>query len=58
VYCVCCLQTFHYIEVYNQILEYELPALAAHFQEIGIDAQMYAVDWYAALAIHHSMLVN
>ncbi|KAI9996365.1 hypothetical protein PInf_013791 [Phytophthora infestans] len=37
-------RTFHYIDVYNQILEYELPALAAHFHEIGIDAQMYAVD--------------
>ncbi|KAG6606445.1 TBC1 domain family member 14 [Phytophthora cinnamomi] len=42
-------RTFHYIEVYNQILEYELPALAAHFQEIGIDAQMYAVDWALTL---------
>ncbi|RLN48357.1 hypothetical protein BBJ29_001266 [Phytophthora kernoviae] len=38
-------RTFHYIEVYNQILEHELPALATHFQEQGIDAQMYAVDW-------------
>ncbi|KAL4140160.1 hypothetical protein PRNP1_015231 [Phytophthora ramorum] len=42
-------RTFHYIEVYNQILEYELPALAAHFQELGIDAQMYAVDWALTL---------
>ncbi|KAE9046041.1 hypothetical protein PR001_g4716 [Phytophthora rubi] len=42
-------RTFHYIDVYNQILEYELPALAAHFQEIGIDAQMYAVDWALTL---------
>ncbi|KAG6976445.1 hypothetical protein JG688_00001373 [Phytophthora aleatoria] len=42
-------RTFHYIDVYNQILEYELPALAAHFHEIGIDAQMYAVDWALTL---------
>ncbi|KAL3657291.1 hypothetical protein V7S43_017800 [Phytophthora oleae] len=42
-------RTFHYIEVYNQILEYELPAVSAHFQEIGIDAQMYAVDWALTL---------
>ncbi|RLN77721.1 hypothetical protein BBJ28_00016943 [Nothophytophthora sp. Chile5] len=42
-------RTFHYIAVYNQILEYELPVLSAHFQEVGIDAQMYAVDWYVCL---------
>uniref|UniRef100_A0AAV1VBM9 Uncharacterized protein n=1 Tax=Peronospora matthiolae TaxID=2874970 RepID=A0AAV1VBM9_9STRA len=42
-------RTFHYIDVYNQILQYELPALAAHFQETGIDAQMYAVDWALTL---------
>ncbi|CAH0520136.1 unnamed protein product [Peronospora belbahrii] len=42
-------RTFHYIDVYNQILEYELPSLATHFQETGIDAQMYAVDWALTL---------
>ncbi|CAH0486540.1 unnamed protein product [Peronospora farinosa] len=42
-------RTFHYINIYNQIFEYELPALAAYFQEIGIDAQMYAVDWALTL---------
>ncbi|KAG7398273.1 hypothetical protein PHYBOEH_011357 [Phytophthora boehmeriae] len=42
-------RTFHYIEVYNRILEHELPVLAAHFQEQGIDAQMYAVDWALTL---------
>ncbi|ETL82221.1 hypothetical protein L917_17590 [Phytophthora nicotianae] len=42
-------RTFHYIDVYNQIFEYELPALSAHFHEIGIDAQMYAVDWALTL---------
>lgn len=40
-----CSQTFHYLDVYNQILEYELPRLHAHLQESGIEAQMYAVDW-------------
>lgn len=39
-------QTFHYLGVYNQIVEYELPRLHAHFQDTGIEAQMYAVDWY------------
>ncbi|KAL7682552.1 putative Rab-GTPase-TBC domain, pleckstrin domain, PH-like domain superfamily [Plasmopara halstedii] len=42
-------RTFHYIDVYNKIFEYELPVLAAHFEEIGIDAQMYAVDWALTL---------
>ncbi|CAI5716550.1 unnamed protein product [Hyaloperonospora brassicae] len=42
-------RTFHYIDVYNQILQHELPDLAAHFQETGIDAQMYAVDWALTL---------
>ncbi|KAG7386293.1 hypothetical protein PHYPSEUDO_000421 [Phytophthora pseudosyringae] len=42
-------RTFHYIDVYNEIFEYELPALSAHFHEIGIDAQMYAVDWALTL---------
>lgn len=40
------IQTFHYLGVYNQIIEYELPRLHAHFQHMGIEAQMYAVDWY------------
>ncbi|KAI9906980.1 hypothetical protein PsorP6_004698 [Peronosclerospora sorghi] len=51
------LKTFHYIEVYNQILEYELPALAAHFQQTGIDAQMYAVDWFHRYRAHGDMML-
>ncbi|TDH65514.1 hypothetical protein CCR75_007627 [Bremia lactucae] len=42
-------RTFHYIGVYNEILRYELPVLAAHFHEAGIDPQMYAVDWALTL---------
>lgn len=42
-------RTFHYINAYNKIFEYELPGLASHFQDVGIDAQMYAVDWALTL---------
>ncbi|GAB9472610.1 hypothetical protein Gpo141_00009784 [Globisporangium polare] len=42
-------RTFHYLGVYNQIIEYELPRLHAHFQDSGIEAQMYAVDWALTL---------
>ncbi|DAZ95844.1 TPA: hypothetical protein N0F65_009118 [Lagenidium giganteum] len=42
-------RTFHYIAVYNQVIEYELPRLHAHFENLGIDAQMYAVDWALTL---------
>ncbi|TMW60357.1 hypothetical protein Poli38472_000399 [Pythium oligandrum] len=42
-------RTFHYIGVYDRILEHELPRLHAHFQNNGIDAQMYAVDWALTL---------
>ncbi|TYZ67896.1 hypothetical protein PybrP1_010142 [[Pythium] brassicae (nom. inval.)] len=42
-------RTFHYLDVYNQIIEYELPRLHAHFLETGIEAQMYAVDWALTL---------
>ncbi|KAJ0400382.1 hypothetical protein ATCC90586_008495 [Pythium insidiosum] len=37
-------RTFHYIHVHDRILEFELPELHAHFQNSGIEAQMYAVD--------------
>ncbi|KAF1329884.1 Tbc1 domain family member 14, partial [Globisporangium splendens] len=42
-------RTFHYLGVYNQIVEFELPRLHAHFQDAGIEAQMYAVDWALSL---------
>lgn len=42
-------RTFHYINCYEQILEFELPRLHSHFQECGIEPQMYAVDWALTL---------
>ncbi|KAJ0398888.1 hypothetical protein P43SY_001332 [Pythium insidiosum] len=42
-------RTFHYIHVHDRILEFELPELHAHFQNSGIEAQMYAVDWALTL---------
>ncbi|GLE01699.1 hypothetical protein PINS_up010533 [Pythium insidiosum] len=42
-------RTFHYIHVHDRILEFELPELHTHFQNSGIEAQMYAVDWALTL---------
>ncbi|OQR83319.1 hypothetical protein ACHHYP_14835 [Achlya hypogyna] len=38
-------RTFHYLRVYDTVLQHELPALHAHFEDIGMDAKMYVVDW-------------
>nr|CCA22847.1 conserved hypothetical protein [Albugo laibachii Nc14] len=41
-------RTFHYINVFDRILKYEVPDIHAYFQSSGIDVQMYAVDWYVS----------
>ncbi|KDO20505.1 hypothetical protein SPRG_21393 [Saprolegnia parasitica CBS 223.65] len=38
-------RTLHYLGVYDTILQHELPTLHAYFEEIGMDAKMYVVDW-------------
>ncbi|KDO16049.1 hypothetical protein SPRG_18415 [Saprolegnia parasitica CBS 223.65] len=38
-------RTLHYLRVYDTILQHELPTLHAYFEEIGMDAKMYVVDW-------------
>lgn len=42
-------RTLHYVDVFDKLLELEIPQLAAHFNAIGMDGKMYMVDWCLTL---------
>lgn len=42
-------RTLYYVEVFDELIETEIPTLGQHFQHLGLDGKMYMVEWSLTL---------